>query len=119
MNKAKQGIKNSEVSEIWRFSSGVYKGYTEDIKVAKRIMNWISVEQCSIYYYPDFRLKGYDFIFPTRSYNRVSRVLGLSPRRKSPSKILQGKKLQIRNQRLHLRERGAQVISSKLTSVGV
>ena len=61
--------------------------------------------------------RGRDFVFPTRSYNRVAGLLGLSKRKKSPSKILQGQKLQLKNQRLHLMERGAQVKSSILTPV--
>ena len=112
-------IKETENAEIWKYFGREYKGYIENLDVAKRIMNWKSVEPCSIYYTPSMRIFAYDFIFPTRTYNRVARVLGLPPRKKSPSKILQGQKLQLKNQRLHLMKRGAQVKSSKLTAVGV
>ncbi|MCH8014966.1 MAG: hypothetical protein IH823_09390 [Candidatus Dadabacteria bacterium] len=107
------------MTEIWRYGRGYYKSYTENLDVAKRIMRWSSVERSSIYYTPSMRIFAYDFIFPTRTYNRVARVLGLPDRKKSPSKILQGQKLQLKNQRLQLMERIAQVRSSKLTSVEV
>jgi len=107
----------NEIAEIWQYGRGYYKGYTEDIKFAKRIMNWKSVESCSIYYTPSMRIFAYDFIFPTRSYDRVARVLGLPPRKKSPAKIFQGQKLHLKKQRLPLRVRGAQVKSSKLAPV--
>ena len=107
----------NEVAEIWKYFRGKYKGYTQDIKVAKRIMNWKSVEPCSIYYTPSMRIFAYDFIFPTRTYDRIAEAFGLPQRKKSPSKILQGKKLQLKNQRLQLKERGAQVKTSKLTAV--
>ena len=105
----------SNISEIWQYGRGFYKGYTDDLEVAKQIMNWNSVERCSIYYTSSMRIFAYDFIFPTRTYNRVARVLGLPERKKSLSKIKQGQKLQ----RVQLMERGAQVKSSKLTSVEI
>ena len=104
-------------SEIWKDGRGRYKGYSEDINVAKRIMRWKSVQKAATHYYPGMRLKAFEFIFPTRTFNRVARALGLPPRKKSTSKILQGQKLQLKNQRLHLMERGAKVKSSELTPV--
>lgn len=109
--------KNEMKSEIWHYSLGIYKGYTEDIKVAKRIINWKSVESCSIYHTPSMQIFAYDFLLPTKSYNRVARLLELPKRRKSHSKILQGQKLQLKKQRHPLKQRGAQVISSELTAV--
>ena len=106
-------------SETWRYSLGIYKGYCEDLSIAKRIMRWKSVEPCSIYYTPSMQIFAYDFIFRTRSYDRVARLLELPKRRKSPSKILQGQKLQLKKQRHPLKERGAQVRTSNLTSTGV
>lgn len=97
-------------SEIWQFERGFYKGYTEDVKVANRIIRWSSVERGSIYYTPSMRIFAYDFIFPTRSYNRVARALGLPERKKSAGRIKQG-------QRLHEVDRIAQVNSSKLAPV--
>jgi len=105
------------MNEIWKDGPGRYKGYSEDINVAKRIMNWKSVEPCSIYYTPSMRIFAYDFIFRTRSYDRIAKVLYLPPRKKSTLKILQGQKLQLKNQRLHLMKRIAQVKSSNLTAV--
>ena len=100
------------MTEIWPYGRGYYKSYTENLDVAKRIMRWSSVERCSIYYTHSMRIFAYDFIFPTRTYNRVARVIGLPDRKKSPAKIFQG-------QRLQLTERIAQVKSSKLTPVEV
>ena len=97
-------------AEIWQDGRGFYKGYTEDIKVANRIIRWSSVERGSIYYTPSMRIFAYDFIFPTRSYNRVARALGLPERKKSAGRIKQG-------QRLHEVDRIAQVNSSKLAPV--
>ena len=98
--------------QIWSLSRGLYKAYTDEINIAKRIMRWSSVENCSIYYNPSMQVFAYDFIFPTRSYNRIARVLGLPERRKSPGRIKQGHVIQ-KSYRI------AQVKSSKLNSVEV
>ena len=94
MNKAKQEIKNSEVSEIWWYGRGFYKCYIENLDVVKRIMRWSSVERCSIYYTHSMRIFAYDFVFASRTHNRIARVLGLPERRKSAGRIKQGEKLQ-------------------------
>ena len=113
MNKAKQEIKNSEVSEIWWYGRGFYKCYIENLDVVKRIMRWSSVERCSFYYTRSMQIFAYDFVFPTRSYNRIAGLLGLPDRRKSLSKIKQGQRLQ----RLQIVDHIAQVKCSKLNSV--
>ena len=99
-----------KVSEIWQYGRGFYKAYTENLDVAKQLMKWNSVERSSIYYRPTMRIFAYDFIFPTRTYNRVARALGLPNRKKSAGRKKQG-------QRLHEVDRIAQVNSSKLTPV--
>ena len=109
MNKAKQGIKNSEVSEIWWYGRGFYKCYIENLDVVKRIMRWRSVEHCSFYYTRSMQIFAYDFVFPTPTYNRVARALGLPERMKSSARIKQG-------QRLQKVDRIAQVKSSILSS---
>ena len=103
-------ITKGKVSEIWQYGRGFYKAYTENLDVAKQMMNWKSVEGSSIYYTPAMRIFAYDFIFPTQTYNRVARALGLPERKKSAGRIKQG-------QRLHEIDRIAQVKSSKLTPV--
>ena len=85
---------NINVSEIWLYGRGCYKGYTEDISVAKRILRWNSVERCSIYYTHSMRIFAYDFVFASRTHNRIARVLGLPERRKSAGRIKQGERLQ-------------------------
>ena len=95
---------------IWKFGRGFYKGYTENRDVARRIMRWSSVEQCSIYYTPSMRIFAYDFVFATRTYNRIAQVLELPMRRKSPGRVKQG-------QRVQKASRIDQVKSSKLTPV--
>ena len=110
MNKAKQGIKNSEVSEIWWYGRGFYKCYIENFDVVKRIMRWGSVEHCSFYYTRSMQIFAYDFVFPTPTYNRVARALGLPERKKSSARIKQG-------QRLQKVDRIAQFKCSKLKSV--
>ena len=112
MNKAKQGIKNSEVSEIWWYGRGFYKCYIENLDVIKRIMRWKSVERCSIYYTHSMRIFAYDFVFASRTHNRIARVLGLPERKKSSARIKQG-------QRLHKVHSIDQVKSSKLPVVEV
>ena len=94
MNKAKQGIENSEVSEIWWYGRGFYKCYFENLDIAKRIMRWKSVEHCSFYYTRSMQIFAYDFVFPTPTYNRVARALGLPERKKSSARIKQGQRLQ-------------------------
>ena len=95
--------------QIWSLKRGLHKAYTEDIDVAKRIMRWNSVEPCSIYYTSSMRIFAYDFLFPTRSYNRVARALSLPERKKSSGRVKQG-------QRLHKVDRIAQVKTSILSS---
>jgi len=84
----------SDESEIWKYFRGEYKGYTENFELAKRVLGWKSVKKDATYYYPNFSIKGYDFIFLTRSYNRISRVLGLPERKKSPKWIKKDQSLQ-------------------------
>ena len=112
MNKAKQGIKNSEVSEIWWYGRGFYKCYIENFDVVKRIMRWRSVEHCSFYYTRSMQIFAYDFVFASRTYNRIAGLLGLPDRKKSLSKIKQG-------QRLQKVDRIAQVKTSILSSEAV
>ena len=81
-------------SEIWQYGRGFYKGYTENLESARRIMRWTSVDQCCIYYYPNGKLKAIDFIFSSDTYNRVAEALGLPQKRKSPARIKQGQRLQ-------------------------
>ena len=82
------------IAEIWYYDRGRYKGYSEDLDVAKRIMNWNSVVPCSIYYTPSMRIFAYDFIFPSRTYNRVAKVLGLPLRKKPPASVKRGRRHQ-------------------------
>jgi len=102
----------SKVSKIWKYVRGLNKGYTEDIDVAKRIMRWNSVERCSIYYTHSMRIFAYDFIFPTRTYNRIAGALELPMKSKSTKRVIQG-------QRLQKVDRIAQVKSSILPSEAV
>ncbi|TFB11821.1 hypothetical protein E3V33_06075 [Candidatus Marinimicrobia bacterium MT.SAG.4] len=112
MNKAKQEIKNSEVSEIWLYGRGFYKCYIENLDVVKLIMRWSSVERCSIYYTSSMRIFAYDFVFPTPTYNRVAKALGMPMKSKSIKRVIQG-------QRLHEVDRIAQFKSSILSSEAV
>ena len=103
------------ISEIWSYGRGKYKGYTEDWELATKIMRWTSVERCCVYYhhYPNVSIKGYDFIFPSSSYNRIASELGLPKKSKSSERVRQGKKIQ----KLSEEERRiAQVKTSILTS---
>ena len=102
----------SNESEIWKYFRGEYKGYTENFELAKRIMGWKSVKKDATYYYPNFSIKGYDFIFHTRTHNRVSKVLGLTERKKSLRRIK-------KDQRLQESDRMGQVKSSNLPAVEV
>ena len=103
-------MKEINNSEIWKYFRGEYRAYTENIVLAKRIMKWKSVKRSSIYYTPSMRIFAYDFKFPTQTYNRVAKALGLPERKKSAGRIKQG-------QRLHEVDRIAQVKSSKLAPV--
>ena len=101
------------ISKIWQYGRGYYKCYTEDLESAKRIMRWSSVERCSFYYTRSMQIFAYDFVFPTRTYNRVAKALGLADRKKLIGRIKQGEKLR----RFQIPNRIAQVKSSKLTPV--
>lgn len=106
-------ITKSNVSEIWQYGRGFYKAYTENLDVGKQIMKWSSVENSSIYYTHTMQIFAYDFIFPTRTYNRVAKALELPKRKKLIGRIKQGEKLK----RFQIHNRIAQVKSSKLTPV--
>ena len=97
------------MAQIWSLRRGLHKAYTEDIDVAKRIMRWNSVERCSIYHTHSMRIFAYDFIFPTRTYNRVAKAFGWPMKSKSIKRVIQG-------QRLQNVDRIAQVKSSILSS---
>ena len=105
-------MKEIEIAEIWQYGQGYFKAYTEEADIAKRIMRWSSVERCSIYYTASMRIFAYDFVFATRTYNRIAQVLELPMRRKSPGRVKQG-------QRAQKASRIDQVKSSKLTSVEI
>ena len=98
------------ISKIWQYGRGYYKCYTEDLESAKRIMRWSSVERCSFYYTRSMQIFAYDFVFPTPTYNRVAKALGLPMKSKSIKRVIQG-------QRLQKVDRIAQFKSSKLTPV--
>ena len=97
-------------SEIWQYGRGYFKAFTEEADIAKRIMRWGSVERCSIYYTHSMRIFAYDFVFPTPTYNRVAKALGLPMKSKSIKRVIQG-------QRLQKVDRITEVKCSKLNSV--
>lgn len=111
-HKSSKMSSKSEISEIWSYGRGKFKGYTEDLDVAKRVMNWKSIESSSIYYTPDMQIFAYGFIFRTRTYNRVARALGLPDRKKLTRRIKKDQKLQESDSI-------GQVKSSKLPTVEV
>ena len=84
----------SKVSEIWWYGRGFYKCYFENLDIAKGIMRWKSVELCSIYYTHSMRIFAYDFVFASRTYNRIAEALELPMKSKSTKRIKQGQRLQ-------------------------
>jgi len=100
------------ISEIYEHFRGEYWCYTENIEAARKIMRWESVERSAVHYYPEFRLKAFEFIIPTRTYDRVAEALGLPARKKSRGRVKAGQRLQKVN-------RIAEVKSSNSTSAGV
>jgi len=99
-------------SDIYRYFKGEYWCYTENIEAARKILRWESVERAATHTYSDGKLKAFEFIFPTQTYDRVAKTLRLPERKKSPGRVKQGQRLQKVN-------RIAQVKSSFLTSAGV
>lgn len=99
-------------SEIHKYFSGEYRCYTDNLKAAKKIMRWKSVEKVVTHTYSDGRLKAFEFKFPTRTYDRVSEALGLPKKIKSAGRVKSG-------QRLQKVDRIAEVKLSFLTSAGV
>ena len=99
-------------SDIYRYFKGEYWCYTENIEAARKILRWESVERGATHIYSDGKLKAFEFIFPTRTYDRVAEALGLPPRKKSAGRVKQG-------QRLQKADRIAEVKSSFSTSAGV
>ena len=81
-------------SEIWRYGRGYFKAFTEEIDIAKRIMRWSSVERCSIYYTASMRIFAFDFVFASRTYDRIAKSLGLPERKKSSGRVNSGVRLQ-------------------------
>jgi len=99
-------------SDIYRYFKGEYWCYTENFDVARKIMRWESVERGATHIYSDGKLKAFEFIFPTRTYNRVAKALGLPKKTKSRGRVKSG-------QRLQKVDRIAEVKLSFLTSAGV
>ena len=100
------------ISEIYEHFGGKYWCYTENFDAARKIMRWESVERGATHIYPDGKLQAFELIFPTRTYNRVAKALGLPKRKKSVGRVKSG-------QRLQKVDRIAEVKSSNLTSAGV
>jgi len=74
-------------SEIWWYSKGFYKIYTEDYQEKEKIDSWQSC-RCSNTYYDQYgKNKAWDLIFPSRLYNRVAKVIGAPPRKKNPLRV--------------------------------
>lgn len=81
------------IPEIWPYSRGLYKVYTEDYQVMKKIASWEGCKKSGIYYNHYGQVFGWDLIFPGYLYNRIAKSVGLPPRKKNPNRINHGKKL--------------------------
>ena len=80
-------------SEIWPWSRGFYKVYVEDYRSKAKIDRWKEAKLHCHYFYRDGR-RAYDFIIPSKLYDRVSRILGLKLKAKNLNRVKSGKKAQ-------------------------
>ena len=78
------------MTEIWRYSRGWYKGYSENFKELVKIKSWKEVTLCGFYYDKSGRLIGRDFSFPSKLFNRVANILNLQKKMKSHNRIKAG-----------------------------
>ena len=85
--------------EIWRYFDA-FKVYTENATLKDRIASWEECRVSNRYYNRQGRLFAWDLIFPRKLYNRVAELCGLPPRKKSPKRVAQGKRLGARARHL-------------------
>lgn len=56
---------------IWHYSTGYYKAFTDSYEVKQRIVKDLGLEVCNLYEKP----KGWDFIVPKDQLSKVKRLL--------------------------------------------
>jgi len=83
--------------EIWPYSRGLYKAYTEDYQVMKKIASWEGCKKSGIYYNHYGQVFGWDLIFPGHLYNRIAKSVGLPSRKKNPNRQKQGQNMSKEN----------------------
>ena len=85
----------SEIGEIWQCSY-----YPSEFKIwispkhqdiRRKIEGWKKSVRCATYYYPNGAVT-WDFIIPTKLYDRVAKLMGVPKRRKNPGRVAGGKK---------------------------
>ena len=81
--------------EIWEYGiRGWYKVLVTDAEMKRKLLGWKDCEsQCRYSRVNDLREIGWDFLFPGEIYDRVAKLVGLPPRKKSASRVEHGKKV--------------------------
>jgi len=99
---------------IWPWHRGYYKVYVDDYQIKRKISKWGEAKLHCHYYYPDGK-NAWDFIIPSKLYNRAADELGLPRKAKNKNRIKCGKK----NQKQVLASRFTGVKFSNLPSTGL
>ncbi len=76
---------------IWFWSRGFYKVYIDKYELKEKISKWKEAKLHCHYYYPKGK-KGWDFIIPSKYYNRVAKELGLPLKSKNGNRVKSGQK---------------------------
>ena len=93
-------------NEIEEYERGRYRVHIVDYDVKKKIALWKDCAFHAEYRYPDGTW-AWDFLFPGDIYERVAKLVGLPPKKKSARRVAHGRqlgKMAVVNDNLKLRK---------------
>lgn len=83
-------------AEIWNFERGFIKVFTSSYEIKTQIARWARAK-VSCYYISRDGKKAWDFILPSKLYNRAAELLGLPMKQKNRNRVEAGKRVGRRN----------------------
>lgn len=84
------------MEEVWSYGRGYYKVFVNDCSLKNKIDRWKDFKLSCRYCLAD-GTKGWDYIFPSKRYNRIAKLLNLPPKQKNINRVLSGKLSKVAN----------------------
>ena len=78
------------LQEIWPYGRGFYKVYVEDYAIKQKLDDWKDCKLSCRYFHVNGK-NGWDFIFPSKLYNRIAGLLHLPLKEKNKNRVLAGR----------------------------